>query len=80
MWIYARIVGVSKESPEIFQLFGHFCSLQALNILSVTSLGVFREQIWTGSVLWKRKEGSDSMTCRNAGMKTPAGGRLTKNR
>lgn len=38
-------------SPEVFQLFGHFSSLEALNFLSATLLGVIREHVWSGSVL-----------------------------
>lgn len=37
--------------PEVFQLFGHFRNLESLNFMSVTPLGVVREQVWSGSVL-----------------------------
>lgn len=41
--------------PEVLQLFGHFRNLETLNFVSVTSLGVIREQVWPGSVLWGQR-------------------------
>lgn len=47
-------------SLEIFQLFGHFCHLHGLNLVSITSLDLVGEQIWTGSVLEKAGAGEVS--------------------
>lgn len=41
--------------PEVFQLLGHFRNLEALNLVGVTLLGVIREQVWSGPVLWGQR-------------------------
>lgn len=43
-------VHIGSFSPEVFKLFGHFRTLCVLDLLSIASLGVLREEIWTVSV------------------------------